>query len=189
MSPTYWFVWAFALVFQFANGLSIGCWLGGYGPTTRADWKYHTFSISSPGRFELGLLLWVLGFAGNIYHDEALRDIRRTAIRKQAVEQKKQEDAKSDGKERKKKTGAEKVYVIPEAGLFKYVLYPHYLCEWIEWIGFWIMAGSECAPARNFVVNEVTTMLARAYEGKQWYVTRFGKEKVGSRNAVIPGLV
>lgn len=183
MSPTYWFVWAFAMVFQFANGLSIGCWLGGYGPTTRADWKNHTFNLRSPGIMELGLFIWAFGLLGNIYHDEVLRNIRRNAARKQAVEQKKQ-DEKTNGKVKT----VNKVYEIPHDGLFKYVLYPHYFFEWIEWAGFWMMAGKGCAPARNFLINEVTTMIARAYEGKQWYIKKFGADKVGDRKVVIPGI-
>lgn len=133
---------------------------------------------------ELGLLIWVFGLLGNIYHDEALRDIRRKASRRQAVEQKKQ-DEKTHGKAKT----VEKVYEIPSAGLFKYILYPHYLFEWIEWAGFWIMAGKGCTPAKNFLLNEVTTMIARAYEGKQWYIKKFGKDKVGNRKAAIPGLL
>lgn len=70
-----------------------------------------------------------------------------------------------------------------------------------------------CAPARNFVFNEIATMLPRAILGKEWYVflrtdasksrdqraytdvdipryeDRFGKEKVAGRKAVIPGLL
>ena len=79
--------------------------------------------------------------------------------------------------------------MIPEKGLFRWVLYPHYLCEWVEWAGFWMAAGVGCVPARTFLVNEVTTMLARAVEGRAWYVRKFGSEKVGRRRAVLPGLI
>lgn len=79
--------------------------------------------------------------------------------------------------------------MMPENGLFRAVLYPHYLCEWIEWCGFWMVGGLGCVPARNFVVSEISTMMPRAVQGRRWYVERFGKEKVGSRKAVIPGLV
>ena len=188
MSPIYWFPWAFATIFQFSNGLSIGHWLGGYGPTTRSEWGSHVFNLSSPGMMEFGLLIWTIGILGNIYHDEILRDIRRKASYRQAIEQKKEEE--EDLKDRAKKgKKVAKHYEIPQGGLFRYVLYPHYLLEWVEWAGFWMMAGRGCTPARNFLVNEVTTMLARAYEGKQWYIAKFGRERVGGRKAVIPGLI
>lgn len=60
--------------------------------------------------------------------------------------------------------------MIPQNGLFHLIFYPHYLCEWIEWTGYWIMAGSSCTPARNFLFNEIATMLPRALHGKEWYV-------------------
>ncbi|KAJ5120593.1 uncharacterized protein N7515_009981 [Penicillium bovifimosum] len=39
-----------------------------------------------------------------------------------------------------------KVYVIPPArGVFRYILYPHYVFEWLEWTGF-SLAGTAVAP-------------------------------------------
>lgn len=128
-------------------------------------------------------MIFFLGLVTNIFHDDELREIRRSALRKQAS----QKDA-STGKN-KGNTKVDKVYMIPQNGLFNYILYPHYFCEWIEWAGFFIMAGSGCVPARNFLVNEVTTMLPRALQGKAWYVKRFGQEKIGSRKAILPGIL
>jgi 3-oxo-5-alpha-steroid 4-dehydrogenase 1 len=79
--------------------------------------------------------------------------------------------------------------MIPKNGLFKYILYAHYFCEWIEWAGWWMIGGLKCQPARTFLINEVSTMLPRALQGKRWYVEKFGKDKVGNRKAVIPGLL
>jgi len=31
------------------------------------------------------------------------------------------------------------------------------------------MAGLHCTPARNFLLNEIATMLPRAIHGKEWY--------------------
>lgn len=134
---------------------------------------------------ELGLMIWALGFLGNIYHDDELREIRRAAARSQ--KKKEMEAEKSAGKGEKKKV--ERVYMVPENGLFRWILYPHYVCEWIEWCGFWLMGGSAFVPGRNFVVNEVATMSARAISGKQWYIERFGKEKIAGRKAIIPGIL
>jgi 3-oxo-5-alpha-steroid 4-dehydrogenase 1 len=174
MSPIHPFVWAAAVLFQLTNATSLGGWLAGYGPTSAHDWA---------GRYwimEIGLVVWASGLLGNIFHDDDLREIRRAADRKQRRE------AAALGKP---VSGVDKVYMLPKNGLFKYVLYAHYLCEWVEWAGFWMVGGWRCHPARSFLVNEVGTMLPRALQGKRWYVERFGEEKVAGRKAVVPGLV
>ena len=182
MSPIHIIVWFFAIVFQVINGISIGGWLGGYGPKIRMDWTPE-MNYKAGGRMELGMMIWALGFIGNIFHDDELREIRRAALRSQ-----KARAAQQDEKDKGDK-GVGKVYMIPQNGLFEFILYPHYFCEWIEWAGFWLMAGTGCVPARNFVLNEIATMLPRALQGKKWYVERFGKEKVGGKKAVIPWLL
>lgn len=176
MSPIHISVWASALSFQLINATCIGGWLGGYGPTTKEEWT------GTAMRVELGLMIFGIGLLGNMYHDDELREIRRAAARNQERKQKEKAE-KADGK------GVDKVYMVPENGLFRSVLFPHYLCEWIEWGGFWMVGGLACVPARSFLVNEITAMLPRALSGKQWYVERFGKEKIGSRKAVIPGII
>ena len=52
-----------------------------------------------------------------------------------------------------------------------------------------MVGGVACGPARAFVVNEVATMLPRALHGWDWYVEKFGRERVGKRKAIIPGLL
>ncbi|KAE8453090.1 hypothetical protein EG329_012277 [Mollisiaceae sp. DMI_Dod_QoI] len=187
MSPIHVLVWLSAIAFQVINGLSIGGWLGGYGYTTRKDWTNHEMNFKAGGRMELGLMIWALGFFGNIYHDDELREIRRAAARNQ--KRRAQQAEQSTGKGKGDKVGVDKVYMIPHNGLFRWIFFPHYLCEWIEWGGFYLMAGSGCVPARNFVVNEIATMLPRAIQGKQWYIKRFGEEKVAGRKAVVPGIL
>ncbi|KAM0795089.1 3-oxo-5-alpha-steroid 4-dehydrogenase-like protein [Usnea florida] len=176
MSPIHLSVWASALSFQLINATCIGGWLGGYGPTTKEEWT------GAAMRVELGLMIFGIGLLGNMYHDDELREIRRAAARNQKRKQE-EKGEKANGK------GVDKVYMVPENGLFRSVLFPHYLCEWIEWGGFWMVGGLACVPARSFLVNEITTMLPRALSGKQWYIERFGKEKIGSRKAVIPGII
>jgi 3-oxo-5-alpha-steroid 4-dehydrogenase 1 len=171
MSPL---IWVSAAAFQMFNSISIGGWLAGYGPTTDGDWAGRYWAM------EIGLIVWAWGLLGNMFHDDDLREIRRSADRKQRAEA-----AKSG----KPVDGVDKVYMIPKNGLFKYVLFAHYFCEWVEWAGFWMIGGWSCVPARTFLLNEVFTMLPRALNGKRWYEKKFGKEKVGSRKAVIPGLL
>lgn len=165
-----------ALSFQLFNSTCIGGWLASYGPLTAADWAGHKLWI------EIGMMVFALGFLGNLYHDDELREIRRAAARDQ-------QRREADQLDQKKKTPVEKVYMMPENGLFRLILYPHYLCEWIEWGGFWIIGGLGCVPARTFLINEIASMLPRAIRGKQWYINRFGKEKVGGRKAIIPGIL
>ena len=128
------------------------------------------------------MMVFALGFLGNIYHDDELREIRRAAARNQQRRQADQQDPKQ-------KTSVDKVYMMPENGLFRLVLFPHYLCEWIEWAGFWMVGGLGCIPARAFLINEIAAMLPRAIRGREWYIDRFGREKVGRRKAVIPGIL
>lgn len=174
MSPIHPLVWTLAFLFQVFNATSLSGWLAGYGPTTVYDWAGRYWAM------EIGLVIWAWGLLGNIFHDDDLREIRRAADRKQRKE------AERLGKPVE---GVDKVYMIPKNGLFAFVLYAHYLCEWIEWAGFWMVGGWQCVPARAFLVNEITTMLPRALQGKRWYEKKFGKDKVGNRKAIIPGLV
>ncbi|KAI4184633.1 MAG: hypothetical protein LQ348_004523 [Seirophora lacunosa] len=193
MSPIHPFILVSALSFQIINGTCIGGYLAGYGPTSAQDWA------GTAPRIAFGMIIFLGGFLGNIYHDDELREIRRAAARAQGrrkleeeaqgeEEKSKRSSSKAGGRKMKKKE-VDKVYRVPENGLFRLVLYPHYLCEWIEWAGFWVIGGWACAPARNFVLNEVSTMLPRALNGRRWYVERFGPKAIGSKRAIIPGLI
>lgn len=174
MSPIHIFVFLMAFSFNTLNGLSFGGWLGGYGPTTVQEWSGRLYAI------EVGLVIWGWGLMANIFHDDDLREIRRSALRRQKAQAE---------KENKPIEGVEKLYMMPKNGLFHYVLYAHYLCEWFEWAGFWLVGGWKCVPARTFLINEIATMTPRAVQGRWWYLEKFGKEKVGNRKAVIPGLL
>ena len=182
MSPLHILVFLAGLFFQLLNGLSIGSHLAAYGPTTPAQWAT-ALSPFPTLQFVSGISLFYLGLVANYYHDDELREIRRRAARRAAVAKSKKNDGKKGGER-----GVEKHYEIPQAGLFKVVLYPHYLVEWIEWFGFWMAAGWGCVPARCFLVNEVAAMLPRAVRGRRWYAERFGEEAVKGRWAVIPGV-
>jgi hypothetical protein len=180
MSPLHILIWASGVSFQVINGLCIGSWLAAYGPTTQAEWQRQlTFGTA---QFAAGIALFYVGLAANYYHDDELREIRRRVMRKNAAAQK---AGKRDGEGGK---GVDKHYEIPQAGLFKVMLYPHYFVEWVEWFGFWTAAGWGCVPARCFLFNEITAMLPRAVKGRAWYIERFGEEKIRGRWAVIPGV-
>jgi 3-oxo-5-alpha-steroid 4-dehydrogenase 1 len=183
MSPIHPVVWTSALGFQIINAISIGGWLAGHGPTTVYDWSGRLYTI------EIGMVIWGFGLLGNMYHDDDLREIRRAALRRQKKEA--EQKAKDEGKSVDDilGEGVKKVYMLPKNGLFHFVLYPHYLCEWIEWAGFWMVGGLGCVPARSFLLNEIASMTPRALQGWHWYVEKFGRDKVGKRMAIIPGLL
>ncbi|KAG9856957.1 3-oxo-5-alpha-steroid 4-dehydrogenase, partial [Aureobasidium melanogenum] len=147
--------------------------LASYGPTTVYDWVDRLYQIKN------GLVIW--GWAlGNIFHNHDLRDIRRSALHRQ------REQAKKDNKPI---AGIQKLYMMPKNGLPHYILFPHYLCEWIEWVGFWMIGGLNCTPARISLFNEISTMLPRALQGRPWYIQKSGKDKVGNRKAVVSDLI
>lgn len=125
----------------------------------------HTNCWTHP-TFIIGISLFVLGLASNIYHDEILYDIRRNA------------PPTSDGKHQ---------YSIPQGCLYRFISYPNYFSEWIEFIGFAIAASPrlEYTPPWMFVVAEIMVMLPRAYKGHEWYHQKF-PDYPKDRKAIIP---
>lgn len=176
MSPLHILIFLAGLSFQLLNGLCIGSHLAAYGPVTASAWP-------PTAQFTAGIALFYIGLVANYYHDDELREIRRRAQRRARARA-----ARDGGNAGSNSKGVDKHYEMPQAGLFKVVLYPHYLVEWVEWFGFWMAAGWGCVPARCFLLNEVAAMLPRAVRGKRWYVEKFGEEAVGRRWAVIPGV-
>ncbi|KAF5330388.1 hypothetical protein D9619_005466 [Psilocybe cf. subviscida] len=118
-SKTHLIVPLAGIVFNVLNGSLLGAYFS--SPFTR---MYHLSGIRP--QFYIGLAIWALGLVGNIYHDEILMNIRRKAQLK--------------GKGRDDGAKGEH-YSIPTGGLYRWVSYPNYLCEWIEWLGFAIAAG------------------------------------------------
>ncbi|GFZ43825.1 hypothetical protein JCM24511_01545, partial [Saitozyma sp. JCM 24511] len=166
-------------------------------------------TLSSP-RFWFGVAGWALGFAGNVYHDEILNDLRRPPRRRlfRAADQAEAEDKKA----------SKGHYAIPHGGLFRYVSFPNYLCEWLEWSAFAFAAGplfipipalsslhlsgrlgraaaglgwwptKLLSPGWMFVLAEISAMTPRAIRGHRWYRDTFGERFPRERKVVIPGL-
>ncbi|KAI6046453.1 3-oxo-5-alpha-steroid 4-dehydrogenase-domain-containing protein [Pisolithus marmoratus] len=125
------------ICFNLFNGLMMGTYL-------RSDIA-HAF-LSDAFRRPLywsGTLIWLAGLLGNILHDEILLNIRR--------------NAKAKGKAKAEH------YAIPHGYLYRYISYPNYFCEWVEF----------------------SLMLPRAYKGHQWYRDKFA-EYPTERKAVVP---
>ncbi|ORY32798.1 hypothetical protein BCR39DRAFT_464136, partial [Naematelia encephala] len=161
---------------------------------------YPTASFSSP-RFYAGVLGWLVGFGGNVYHDEILNDLRREPARRLISSP---NTAEADDRKAPKAKGR---YTIPRAGLFRFVSFPNYLCEWFEWMSFAIAAAplplvnvptaptilgwtphTLLHPAWMFLLAEITSMLPRAIRGHGWYRDTFGSRYPADRKIVIPWL-
>ncbi|KAK4867509.1 hypothetical protein LT330_001019 [Penicillium expansum] len=150
MSPIHVIIMSFAMLFNWFNSACLAGWLRGYTVSTIPS--FHTASSGNPSRSAVvdllptvGVILFAIGMAGNIYSETALFRLRREEAETRAA--KKTDDGTPAGDEAQgSRNKFHKVYVIPPTrGVFRYILYPHYVFEWIEWIGF-ALAGTAVAP-------------------------------------------
>ncbi|KAF7845928.1 hypothetical protein BT93_L0008 [Corymbia citriodora subsp. variegata] len=189
MSPIHPTVAASMVIFQYFNSSVLACWL----VYTHHDYVLGSVQLPnthSPLAFA-GLVVFLLGAAGNISSENALFSLRRAAARRKA---------KAEGKAQ---ITYSKVYVVPPVeGYFSRVLYPHYSLEWLEWMGYWILGGAcglgwgtgftgyaKCSGALWFLFMEISVMLPRAVKGLTWYEQKFGKRALAGRKAAIPGVI
>lgn len=151
MSPIHVFVMVSAMGFNWFNSSCLAGWLSGYeipiaGYRTNGASALVSSSMSSDSLSlvqivpVVGTALFIIGMIGNIYSETALFRLRRDEAEKRAAK-------KSDDKA--PASGANKfhkVYVIPPVkGVFRSILYPHYVFEWLEWTGF-ALAGVAVFP-------------------------------------------
>jgi len=193
------------IFFNTINGSIMGAYLS--SPFARI-YLTSNYTFHRPS-FYIGVTLWVLGFAGNVLHDEILLNIRRKAKNKE------------DSGDKSPQKRLQEHYAIPQGWLYNYISYPNYFCEWIEWLGFALAAGpipfsmtsftvesvasffspgnisslifdpgylfaQNLAPPYIFLLSEVLLMFPRAYKGHQWYKNRFGEQYPKERKIVIP---
>ncbi|KAF8549061.1 hypothetical protein OG21DRAFT_1488857 [Imleria badia] len=171
------------IAFNIVNGTLIGTYLR--SPTAS------TFFASGPlarPTFWAGIALWTAGIVGNVFHDEILLNIRRSARAKGKAR------AKSPSPHRKQQR---EHYGIPHGYLYEYVSYPNYFCEWVEWSGFALAAApvpamtslsalvASVQPPWIFCLAEICLMIGRAYNGHRWYLRNFA-DYPKDRRVVIP---
>lgn len=142
--------------------------------------------------FWAGVGLWAFGLAGNILHDEILLNLRRSAKAKGKARA-------DDGDDNNNGKNKQEHYAVPYGCLYRYISYPNYFCEWLEWLGFALAASpvpsvtsvaaflETVTPPFLFVYSEVLLMIPRAYKGHKWYHNRFA-DYPKERRAVIPFL-
>ena len=141
--------YSIAVFFNLCNGYLMGSWLGGRtSPWTSKTGAIPEIALQSK-LFWFGLLLWGLGFLGNLYSDEVLYNLRRPG---------------PDGKPKPR-------YSIPHGFLYSWpfggVSFPAYFCEWIEWTGFAIAAVAHSpAPALPSLLPSNPAALAAETAGK-----------------------
>jgi hypothetical protein len=132
-----------------------------------AGWIGHDLGLLNAEQFTftpkivVGIALFAIGMAVNISSDYYLQSIRR---------------AKAGGVQ----------YILPEWGLYKYIVCPNYAGETVEWIGYSILLGKE--SGWSFVVWTICNLWPRARTNLLWYKEKFGT-KVGNRKAIIPGVL
>ncbi|KAI5064074.1 hypothetical protein GOP47_0020744 [Adiantum capillus-veneris] len=110
-----------------------------------------------------GMVLFLVGIVGNFYHHSLLAGLRK-------------DDKDKDGK---------KWYVIPQGGLFTWVVCPHYLFESIGFLGIALIGQTTTTFVNAFAT--FITLAARSESTKRWYekkIEGFPKE----RRAFVPFL-
>ena len=163
--------------------------MGAYLSSPQAD-SFLKGAFEQP-RFWAGVVMWALGFVGNVVHDEILLNIRRNANAKGKAK------ASNDDNNGKNK---QEHYAIPHGLLYNYISFPNYFCEWMEWLAFAVAAAplpdltsfstllATTQAPYIFVTSEVFFMIARAVKGHRWYKNRF-PDYPKERKAVIPFLI
>lgn len=137
-----------AFVFNINNGLILGVDLFDRG---RAD----SIDLGCL-QCELGLALFLCGFALHVVSDAAIRGLRRPG-----------------------ETG----YKIPRGGLFGLVSNPNYLGEIVQWIGFALITRSPAAWA--FAFFTFCNVFPRAISNHRWYREHF-PDYPAERKIIIP---
>lgn len=110
-------------------------------------------------RFNIGIILYVVGLIINIHSDSILRNLRKP-----------------------NETG----YKIPTGGIYNYVSCGNYFGEILEWFGYALACNSIAGLA--FFILTVANIGPRAIEYHRWYKKKF-VDYPKSRKALIPFLL
>ncbi|MEP5566345.1 MAG: methyltransferase [Halioglobus sp.] len=119
--------------------------------------------LSDP-RFIIGMAIYVFGFLLNIQSDSIIRRLRSKA----EIE------------------SGEKVYRIPQGGLFKYVTNPSYFSELLSFTGFAIATWS--LGAVFVLVVSAANLIPRAFQVDRWYRDKF-PDYPKDRKVLVPFLI
>lgn len=137
------------VIFNSVNGPLLGAFFSALAASSSG-----TRGLQSNAMFWLGVVMWFIGLTGNIWHDEVLLNIRRkpkNERRPSPGPDKKKEDGATVGREASK-VSSKPYYGIPYGGLYKFISYPNYFTEWVEWTGY---AIASTALANQLPVGHV----------------------------------
>lgn len=171
MSPIHASIVLSAALFNWFNSSCLAAWLVGYetpvlgyktdGGAPASSSALSSLSIAQQVLPYAGLALFAIGMAGNISAERTLYRLRREEADRRFIaianEKRKQEETKRpSGADLPPETTVQetrdrytKVYVVPPPrGLYRAMLYPHYVFEWLEWFGF-ALAGTAVFPGRK----------------------------------------
>ena len=123
-----------------------------------ADW------FTTP-QFIIGMVIYFMGYLGNLHSDAVIRNLRS----KEEVER------------------GDKIYRIPEAGLFKYVTNASYFTEIISFTGFAIATWN--LGAVFVLLVTMANLIPRAFQQHKWYLEKFGDEYPKERKVIIPFII
>ena len=106
----------------------------------------------------IGVIIFAVGFGINRWADRELRQLQ---------------------------INSNQAYVIPRAGLYRWVSCPNYLGEIIQWIGWAIATWS--LPGLIFALWTIANLMPRARTHHRWYRRTFS-DYPDERKALIPGI-
>ncbi|RAK86659.1 3-oxo-5-alpha-steroid 4-dehydrogenase, partial [Aspergillus costaricaensis CBS 115574] len=168
ISPIHVIIASSAVAFNWFNAVCLGGWLAGYIVPYSTSTSSYSSSYASGGSIgrawlaPLGLTLFLGGMAGNISAERTLFRLRREEAHRKKPSPSPPSTSSSSTKSATKAGGKEKggrniyskIYTIPPpTGLFTSILYPHYVAEWIEWLGFAILAAGIVTTAPSVKVG------------------------------------
>jgi len=134
-------------------------------------------------RTQIGLALFVIGWAANQHADYTLRHLRDKKTDDKARKDG-ADSAKGDsGSSSSSSAHVQHRYKIPHGGLFHFVSAANYTAEIIEW-GGWALAANSW-PATAFWIFTFCNLAPRAISSHRWYKTHFPNYPK-DRKAVIP---
>lgn len=83
-----------------------------------------------------------------------------------------------------------KKYSLPDSGMFRHIVCPHYTCECLIYLSLAVV-GAPAGQWYNRTLLSVLTFVAvnlgiTAYATRSWYVEKFGPERVVGKWIMVP---
>jgi 3-oxo-5-alpha-steroid 4-dehydrogenase 3 len=85
-----------------------------------------------------------------------------------------------------------KKYTLPDEGMFKYIVCPHYTCECVIYLAISFMAAPRGSTFNMCTLCGLAFVMANlgatAYGTQRWYAGKFGADKVINKWRMVPGV-